>query len=95
MLTTFLCVQGKYNDYLRVSRGNVGNATCNRPPNLATVHYISENTKLIKLISLKDTNENDWLYNVLMEIVSISFIIVYIHYTYLLEIMNFEVQMSS
>jgi len=75
-----LCVivhSGKYNDYLKVTGGNVGGDTCNRAAKPTDVQYINENTPLIRLISLEDTaNENDWLYVVLMDVVSIPIYVV-------------------
>ena len=71
-LTLTYCISsGNYNDYLEINGGIVGTATCNRAVKPTDVHNIDENTQLIKLISLEDTNENDWLYIVLMDIVSI------------------------
>ena len=63
-------VVGKYNDYLRVSGGVVGNVTCNRAVKSTDVHYISKDTLLIHLVSLENANKNDWLYIVLMDVVS-------------------------
>ena len=54
-----------------MSGGVVGNATCNRATKPTDVHYISKDTPLIHFVSLQDTNENDWLYIVLMDVVSI------------------------
>lgn len=65
---------GKYNKYLEINGGVVGTATCNRAQKPTDVHIIDENTQLIKLISLEDTNENDWLYIVIMDVVSITII---------------------
>ena len=53
-----------------MSGGVVGNATCNRAVKPTDVHYISKDTPLIHLVSLEDTNKNDWLYIVLMDVVS-------------------------
>jgi len=54
-----------------VNGGIVGGATCNRATKPTDVHCISKNTPLINLVSLEDTNKNDWLYIVLMDVVSI------------------------
>ena len=54
-----------------MSGGVVGNATCNRATKPTDVHYISKDTPLIHFVSLEDTNKNDWLYIVLMDVVSI------------------------
>ena len=67
---------GKYNDYLTVNGGNVGRDAFNKATKPANVHYISKDTPLIKLLSLADTDQNDWLYIVLMDIVSILVTIV-------------------
>ena len=58
--------------YLEVNGGKIGTATCNRAAKPTDVHSISEDTQLIKLLSLEDTDKNDWLYIVLMDVVSIS-----------------------
>ena len=71
LLHVIVC-SGKYNDYLRVNGGNVGTATCNRAAKPTDVHYINEDTRLINLLSLEDTDENDWLYIVLMDVVSLT-----------------------
>ena len=51
--------------------GVVGGATCNRTTKATDVRYISKDTPLIHLVSLEDPNKYDWLYLVLMDIVSI------------------------
>lgn len=50
--------------------GVIGNATCNRATKPTDVHKISEDTPLINLVSLEDADKNDWLYIVLMDVVS-------------------------
>jgi len=65
-----MCVLERYNNYLKVSGGVSGDATCNRALKATDVHRISEETPLIRLVSLEDTTKNDWLYLVLMDIVS-------------------------
>lgn len=70
----FLLHTGKYNDYLKVNGGVIGAATCNRATKPTDVHYISKDTPLINLVSLEDANENDWLYIVLMDIVSVVYL---------------------
>ena len=62
----------KFNNYLRVTGGVIGGATCNRAVKPTDVHPISKDTPLIYLVSLEDTNKNDWLYLVLMDVVSIA-----------------------
>ena len=66
------CALERYNNYLKVSGGVVGDATCNRAVKATDVHHISEDTPLIRLVSLEDTTKNDWLYLVLMDIVSLN-----------------------
>ena len=61
----------KYNDYLKVNGGIIGGATCNRATKSTDVHYINKDTPLIKLVSLEDVSKNDWLYIVLMDVVSL------------------------
>ena len=51
--------------------GVIGSVTCNRVTKPTDVHYITKDTPLINLVSFEDTNKNDWLYIVLMDIVSI------------------------
>ena len=65
-----------------MSGGIVGNATCNRATKPTDVHYISKDTPLIHLVSLEDTNKNDWLYIVLMDVVSINTntVVLCVHY---------------
>ena len=57
---------------MRVTGGVIGGATCNRAVKPTDVHPISKDTPLIYLLSLEDTNKNDWLYLVLMDVVSIA-----------------------
>ena len=65
-----IVVLGKYNDYLKVNEGNVGCTNGSVKP--ANVCYINKDTPVIKLLSLEDQCQNDWLYIVLVDIVSIS-----------------------
>ena len=74
----FNAILGKYNDYLRLNGGTVGGAGFNGTAKPANIHYISKNTPLIKLLSLEDQCQNDWLYIVLVDIVSILLIALYI-----------------
>ena len=67
----YIVFADKYNDYLKVNGGVIGNVTCNRVINPTDVSCITKDTPLIKLVSFEDTNKNDWLYIVLMDIVSI------------------------
>ena len=71
LYTTYFYVD-KFNNYLRVTGGVIGGATCNRAVKPTDVHPISKDTPLIYLVSLEDTNKNDWLYLVLMDVVSIA-----------------------
>ena len=68
---SLFCASERYNSYLKVSGGVVGDATCNKALKPSDVHRISEETPLIRLVSLEDTTKNDWLYLVLMDIVSL------------------------
>ena len=75
-----ILVSGKYNDYLIVNEGNVGCANGAVKP--ANVRYINKDTPVIKLLSLEDQCQNDWLYIVLVDIVSIlgnSYVHSYVH----------------
>ena len=76
-MNSCVVIVGKYNEYLKMSGGVVGNATCNRAAKPTDVHYISKDTPLIHLVSLEDANKNDWLYIVLMDVVSSKYHIVY------------------
>ena len=66
-----IVISGKYNNYLTLNRGTVRVTPCNGPAKLTNVHDISKDTPLIKLLSLKDIHQNDWLYIVLVDIVSL------------------------
>ena len=84
--SSYIVVLGKFNDYLKVNGGVIGSVTCNRVTKPTDVHYITKDTPLINLVSFEDTNKNDWLYIVLMDVVSLLVslcILVYI-YWYLL-----------
>ena len=75
-----ILVSGKYNDYLKVNEGTIG--CTNGAVKPANVHYINKDTPVIKLLSLEDQCQNDWLYIVLVDIVSISvttYIATYVH----------------
>ena len=69
-VTSCFVIIGNYNDYLRISGGVVGNVACNRVVKSTDVHCISKDTLLIHLVSLENVNKNDWLYIVLMDVVS-------------------------
>ena len=74
----FNVILGKYNDYFRLNGGTVEDAGFNGTAKPANIYYISKNTPLIKLLSLEDQCQNDWLYIVLVDIVSILVIALYI-----------------
>jgi len=57
----------KFNNYLEVNGGVVGDETCSRALKDSDV---SEETSLIRLVSQDDATNNDWLYLVLKDIVS-------------------------
>ena len=57
---------------MKLKGGTVGGAGGNGTAKSVDLHYISKDTPLIKLLSLKDQRQNDWLYTVLVDIVSIS-----------------------
>ena len=63
----------KFNNYLEVNGGVVGEETCSRTLKDSDVHTISEDTSLISLVSLDDASKNDWLFIVLRDIVSYTF----------------------
>ena len=70
LILHFIVLSGNYNNYLTLNRGTVDVTACNGAARLTTVHCISNDTPLIKLLSLEDRNQNDWLYIVLVDIVS-------------------------
>ena len=67
-----ILLSGKYNDYLTVNEGSIGCTDCNGAVKPGNVQCINKDTLLFKLLSLEDQCQNDWLYIVLVDIVSIS-----------------------
>ncbi|XP_065913406.1 uncharacterized protein [Dysidea avara] len=61
----------KYNAYLKVNGGTIGEASCDRTAKPTDAKCIDENTPLIALISHKNEENiaNDWLHIVLMHII--------------------------
>ena len=62
----------KYNAYLKINGGTIGEASCDRAAKPTDAKCIDEDTPLIALISHKNEEivDYDWLYIVLMHIVS-------------------------
>ena len=65
----------KYNSYLKINGGTIGEASCDRAAKPTDAKCIDENTPLIALISHinKEIADYDWLYIVLIHIVSVFF----------------------
>ena len=51
--------------------GVIGDITCSGYLESTGVQYISENTPLIRSLSQEDTTKDDWLYIIIMDIVSL------------------------
>ena len=70
---TYAVFLEKYNDYVKISGGIVGEATCDRTSKPTDAKSIDDKTPLIKFLSHESediTKYHDWLYFVLMDIVS-------------------------
>lgn len=69
-----IVLSDKYNDYLEVNGRTIRGTACNKAAKPIYLQCISANTPLIKFVSLEDADENDGLYIVLVDIVSILII---------------------
>ena len=69
---TVLLFLEKYNDYLKIRGGTIGEATCDRTAKPTDAQCINEETHLINFLSheSEDITKYDWLYVVLMDVVS-------------------------
>ena len=62
----------KYNAYLQINGGTIGEASCDRAAKDTDASYINKDTPLIYLVSHDNEGipKYDWLYIVIMDIVS-------------------------
>jgi len=74
MVIIIICLTDKYNAYLKINGGVIGEASCDRAAKETDARCIDENTPLIAFISHKyeEVSDFDWLYKVLMHIVSLT-----------------------
>lgn len=71
LLLHLIVYSGNFNNYLTLNRGTstVEVVACNGAAKLTNILCIHKDTPLIKLLSLDDRDQNDWLYIVLVDMV--------------------------
>ena len=62
----------KYNNYIKINGGAIGEATCDRTAKPTDAQPIDDDTRLINFLSheSEDITKYDWLHIVLMDVVS-------------------------